>query len=276
MAGRDYSQYIGKEVNGYLIIRVIPKEEYPSYGISLNCSNTMLLCSNGCPKCGPQPRQSHVVFSGRNKFSCHHFASADLAKRAKDKYKAENMDSAIAIIGTTIGAWYVQRLVPKKELPFTPKDVRAYVQCICTECGRATIIDSQNIANAKCSCAYSPQGGLTGQYPRLYAKLKKHFNACYVPATNSYQCYGAKGWRFDDTWIFYKDGKVQLNTKQAILDCIGLGWDESNTELILEKDKLAIELGERVIGPQTVRFTLRAENSLWHFDDEVGEEEGSC
>ena len=37
--------------------------------------------------------------------------------------------------------------------------------------------------------------------------------------------------------------------------------------MILEKDKLAKELGERVIGRQTVRCVDRSENALYHFDD---------
>ena len=58
-----------------------------------------------------------------------------------------------------------------------------------------------------------------------------------------------------------------LNTSVAIADCLEAGWDENDQRMILEKDKLAIELGERVIGRQTVRCVDRSENSLYHFDD---------
>ena len=257
-----YEDLVGKELCGCTVVEILPSEG----------SGTMALVDTHCPKCGVHKVRLRNLLT-KQKSACRHAAylkrKDEMQDNMRHSYERMMRDHAEDWLGRDDGTFHIHEIVT--DVPFTPKPLRTYVRVTCLNCGNEQVIDAQRIGKAKCTrCvrrASWKHGGITAQYSRLYNSLKRHWQKCYDQNCDGYYMCGGKGWHFDERWIRYENGKPMLNTSVAIADCLEAGWDENDSRMILEKDKLAIELGERVIGRQTVRCVDRSENSLYHFDD---------
>lgn len=268
---KDYSGLEGKTFEcGVTVVRIIKKEEWESFGISPNSRHTYALCETHCSICGQKVIQVDTLVRGVRKVACSHAGKqsladtlrANAAKRREAK-TADDLERAENSIGQTLGIHTVESIVCENP-------VRVLARCV--HCGNSHVVRFDHIGDCKCRCqsvrqpVKYPCDELTKKYPRLYNKLKSHWRKCTVEGCDGWDCYGAKGWHFGERWTRRdKNGKLKLNTAVAIQDCLALGWDENNPDLILEKDKKAIELGIREISERTVRFVPRLENSLHHF-----------
>ena len=87
-----------------------------------------------------------------------------------------------------------------------------------------------------------------------------HWQRCYNSKADHYKLYGAKGWHFAKEWL-KPDGYPDYNI--IIPWCLNNGYEIGK---VLEKDKLAYELGIKEIGPRTVRFVSPKENSKYTYD----------
>ena len=269
---KDYSGLEGKTFEcGVTVVRIIKKEERKSFGISLNSRHTFALCETHCSICGQKVIQVDKLVRGVRKVACSHAGKRSLADtlranalKRREAKTANDLSEAKSSIGKTLGIYTVESIVCENP-------VRVLARCV--HCGNSRVVRFDHIGDCKCRCqsvrqpVKHPCDGLTAKYPRLYAILKSHWRKCTVEGCDGWDCYGAKGWHFGERWTRRgKDGKLMLNTAVAIQDCLALGWDENNPDLILEKDKKAIELGIREISERTVRFVPRGENYLYFFD----------
>lgn len=272
---KDYSDLEGKTFEcGVTVVRMIKKDELESFGISSDARHTYALCETHCSICGQKVIPVEKLVGGVRKFACSHASKQSLADtlrcRAAEKREAKianDLSEAKSSIGKTLGIYTVECVACEKP-------VRVLARCV--HCGNSRVVRFDHIGECKCRCQcqcqrpatpYAPCDGLTQKYPRLYAKLKSHWRKCTVEGCDGWDCYGAKGWHFGERWTRRdKNGKLKLNTVVAIQDCLDLGWNEDDPSLILEKDKKAIELGEREISERTVRFVPRDENYLYFFD----------
>ena len=273
---KDYSGLEGKTFEcGVTVVHIIKKEEWESFGIRPDSRHTYALCETHCEICGQKVIPvDHLVRSVR-KFACSHASRqalvdtlrANAAKRREAK-TANDLSEAKSSIGKTLGIHTVDGVACENP-------VRVLARCV--HCGNSRVVRFDHIGDCKCRCQCQrqpvrqpvkcPCDRLTKKYQRLYDKLKSHWQKCTVEGCDGWDCYGAKGWHFGERWTRRdKNGKLKLNTVVAIQDCLALGWDENNPDLILEKDKKAIELGIREISERTVRFVPRRENNLYHFD----------
>ena len=253
---------VGQVIAGCTVLEVFQRE-----------GRRFLRVDSHCPICGI--REIRLDRLRRMKYPCIHSVPNEerlkQGEKSKQKYQRMMREHAESWVGKDTERFHVQGIVT--ETPFKPKPSRTYVCVTCLVCGHKQVIDGNRIEKAKCTkCAIRARrpsgehGGITAQYPRLHSSLKRHWQKCYDPNCDGYYLCGGKGWHFDERWIRYVNGKRMLNTRVAIEDCVAAGWDESNPRMILEKDKLAIELGERVIGRQTIRCVDRSENYLYRFD----------
>ena len=273
---KDYSCLEGKTFEcGVTVVRIIKKEEWESFGIRPDSRHTYALCETHCEICGQKVIHVDSLVRGVRKFACSHASKQALGDtlrcRAAEKREAKtanDLSEAKSSIGKTLGIYTVEDVACENP-------VRVLARCVL--CGNRCVVRFDHIGDCKCRCqsvrqpvrqsVQYPCDELTKKYPRLYNKLKSHWRKCTVEGCDGWDCYGAKGWHFGERWTRRgKDGKLMLNTTVAIQDCLDLGWDENNPDLILEKDKKAIELGEREISERTVRFVPRWENSFYHFD----------
>lgn len=268
---KDYSGLEGKTFEcGVTVVRIIKKEEWGSFGISPNSRRTYALCETHCEICGQKVIQVDALVRGVRKVACSHASRQALADtlranalKRREAKTANDLSEAKSSIGKTLGIYTVESIVCENP-------VRVLARCI--HCGNQMTVRFDHIETCKCRCQCQCQHnpsckGLTYKYPKLYNSLKSHWRKCTVEGCDGWDCYGAKGWHFGERWTRRdKNGKLKLNTVVAIQDCLALGWDENNPDLILEKDKKAIELGIREISERTVRFVPRLENSLHHFD----------
>lgn len=272
---KDYSGLEGKTFEcGVTVVRIIKKEEWESFGIRTDSRHTYALCETHCEICGQKVIPVDHLVRGVRKFACSHASNQALGDmrrcRAAEKREAkiaDDLERAENSIGQTLGIYTVESIVCENP-------VRVLAHCI--HCGNRMTVRFDHIEACKCQCQHKPSHkpshnppckGLTDEYPRLYNKLKSHWRKCTVEGCDGWNCYGAKGWHFGERWTRRdKNGKLKLNTVVAIQDCLALGWDENNPDLILEKDKKAIELGIREISERTVRFVPRSENYLYFFD----------
>lgn len=270
---KDYSGLEGETFEcGVTVVRIIKKEEWESFGISSDARHTYALCETHCSICGQKVIPVDKLVRGVRKFACSHASKQALADtlrcRATERREAKianDLSEAKSSIGKTLGVYTVESIMCENP-------VRVLARCV--HCGNRLVVRFDHIGDHKCRCQYrrpvthySPCDGLTAKYPRLYAILKSHWQKCTVEGCDGWDCYGAKGWHFGERWTRRgKDGKLMLNTTVAIQDCLVLGWDEDDPSLILEKDKKAIELGDREISERTVCFVPRWENNLYHFD----------
>ena len=271
---KDYSGLEGKTFEcGVTVVRIIKKEEWESFGIRPDSRHTYALCETHCEICGQKVIPVDQLVRGVRKFACSHASRqalvdtlrANAAKRREAK-TADDLERAENSIGQTLGIYTVDSIVCENP-------VRVLARCV--HCGNSRVVRFDHIGDCKCRCQCQPVrqpvkhscDELTKKYQRLYTKLKSHWRKCTVEGCDGWDCYGAKGWHFGERWTRRdKNGKLKLNTVVAIQDCLALGWDENNPDLILEKDKKAIELGIREISERTVRFVPRLENFLHHFD----------
>ena len=277
---KDYSGLEGKTFEcGVTVVRIINDHEREDFGIPKNARHTYALCDTHCAICGLKVIPVDKLVHGVRKFACSHASKQSLADalryRAAEKREAKtanDLSEAKSSIGKTLGIYTVEGVACEKP-------VRVLARCV--HCGNSRVVRFDCISEYKCQCQYQyqcqcqcqcqsvqyPCDGLTHKYPRLYTKLKSHWRKCTVEGCDGWDCYGAKGWHFGERWTRRgKDGKLMLNTAVAIQDCLTLGWNEDDHSLILEKDKKAIELGEREISERTVRFVPRGENYLYFFD----------
>ena len=269
---KDYSGLEGKTFEcGVTVIRIIKKDEWESFGIRPDSRHTYALCETHCSVCGQKAIIVDKLVSGVRKVACNHARVQALAdtnranalKRREAKI-ANVLSEAKSSIGKTLGIYTVEGVACENP-------VRVIARCV--HCGYSRVVRFDHISDCKCQCqsvrqsVQYPCDELTKKYPRLYNKLKSHWQKCTVEGCDGWDLYGAKGWHFGERWTRHdKNGKLKLNTAVAIQDCLALGWDENNPDLILEKDKKAIELGIREISERTVRFVPRRENNLYHFD----------
>lgn len=271
---KDYSGLEDKTFEcGVTVVRIIKKEEWESFGIRPDSRHTYALCETHCEICGQKVIPVDKLVRGVRKFACSHARRqalvdtlrANAAKRREAK-TANDLSEAKSSIGKTLGIHTVDGVACENP-------VRVLARCV--HCGNSRVVRFDHIGDCKCRCQCQPVrqpvkypcDELTKKYPRLYAKLKSHWRKCTVEGCDGWDCYGAKGWHFGERWTRRdKNGKLKLNTVVAIQDCLALGWDENNPDLILEKDKKAIELGIREISERTVRFVPRGENYLHFFD----------
>lgn len=273
---KDYSGLEGKTFEcGVTVVRIIKKEEWESFGIRPDSRHTYALCETHCEICGQKVIPVDQLVRDVRKFACSHASKQALADtlrcraaKRREAKTADDLERAENSIGKTLGIYTVESIVCENP-------VRVLAHCI--HCGNRRVFRFDHIADCKCQCqsvrqpvrqpVKYPCDELTKKYPRLYTKLKSHWQKCTVEGCDGWDCYGAKGWHFGERWTRRgKDGKLMLNTAVAIQDCLALGWDENNPVLILEKDKKAIELGIREISERTVRFVPSWENCLHHFD----------
>ena len=273
---KDYSGLEGKTFEcGVSVVRIIKKEEWESFGIRPDSRHTYALCETHCSVCGQKVIPVDQLVRGVRKFACSHASNKALVDvrrcRAAEKREAKIanvLSESKSSIGKTLGIYTVEGVACENP-------VRVIARCV--HCGYSRVVRFDHISDCKCQCqsvrqsvrqsVQYPCDELTKKYPRLYAKLKSHWQKCTVEGCDGWDCYGAKGWHFGERWTRRdKNGKLKLNTVVAIQDCLALGWDENNPDLILEKDKKAIELGEREISERTVRFVPRSENYLYFFD----------
>ena len=273
---KDYSGLEGKTFEcGVTVVHIIKKEEWESFGIRPDSRHTYALCETHCEICGQKVIPVDQLVRGVRKFACSHASRqalvdtlrANAAKRREAK-TANDLSEAKSSIGKTLGICTVDGVVCENP-------VRVLARCV--HCGNSRVVRFDHIGDCKCRCQCQrqpvrqpvkcPCDRLTKKYQRLYDKLKSHWRKCTVEGCDGWDCYGAKGWHFGERWTRRdKNGKLKLNTVVAIQDCLALGWDENNPDLILEKDKKAIELGIREISERTVRFVPRLENYFHHFD----------
>ena len=273
---KDYAYLEGETFEcGVTVVRIINDHEREDFGIPKNAHHTYALCDTHCAICGQKVIPVDKLVHGVRKFACSHASKQSLADtlrcRAAERREAKTADDlkrAENSIGQTLGIYTVESIVCENP-------VRVLAHCI--HCGNSRVVRLDHIGECKCQCqcqcqsvrqsVQHPCDGLTHKYPRLYAKLKSHWRKCTVEGCDGWDCYGAKGWHFGERWTRRdKSGKLKLNTVVAIQDCLDLGWNEDDHSLILEKDKKAIELGEREISERTVRFVPRGENYLYFFD----------
>ena len=268
---KDYAYLEGETFEcGVTVVRIINDHEREDFGIPKDAHHTYALCDTHCAICGLKVIPVDKLVRGVRKFACSHASNKALGDvhrcRAAEKREAKTADDlkrAENSIGQTLGIYTVESIVCENP-------VRVLAHCI--HCGNQMTVRFDHIEVCKCRCQHKPSRnppckGLTDEYPRLYNKLKSHWRKCTVEGCDGWDCYGAKGWHFGERWTRRdKNGKLKLNTVVAIQDCLALGWDENNPDLILEKDKKAIELGIREISERTVRFVPRGENYLYFFD----------
>lgn len=268
---KDYSGLEGKTFEcGVTVVRIIKKEEWESFGIRPDARHTYALCETHCEICGQKVIKVDVLVRGVRKFACSHAGKQALADtlranalKRREAKTANDLSEAKSSIGKTLGIYTVESIVCENP-------VRVLAHCI--HCGNQIIVRFDHIETYKCRCQHKPSRnppckGITGEYRKLYNKLKSHWRKCTVEGCDGWAHYGAKGWHFGERWTRRdKSGKLKLNTVVAIQDCLALGWDENNPDLVLEKDKKAIELGIREISERTVRFVPSCENYLYHFD----------
>lgn len=268
---KDYSGLEGKTFEcGVTVVRILKKEEWGSFGIRPNSRHTYALCETHCEICGQKVIQVNTLVLGVRKVACSHAGKQSLADtlrcraaKRREAKTADDLERAENSIGKTLGIYTVESIVCENP-------VRVLAHCI--HCGNQMTVRFDHIEACKCQCQHKPSYNppckrLTYKYPKLYNSLKSHWQKCTVEGCDGWDCYGAKGWHFGERWTRRdKNGKLKLNTVVAIQDCLALGWDEDNPDLILEKDKKAIELGIREISERTVRFVPRGENYLHHFD----------
>lgn len=271
---KDYSGLEGETFEcGVTVVRIIKKDEWESFGIRPDSRHTYALCETHCEICGQKVIPVDHLVRGVRKFACSHASNQALgdarrcrAAKRREAKTANDLSEAKSSIGKTLGIYTVEDVACENP-------VRVLARCV--HCGNSQVVRFDHIDECKCRCQCQsvrqsvqyPCDGLTQKYPRLYAKLKSHWQKCTVEGCDGWDRYGAKGWHFGERWTCRgKDGKLMLNTAVAIQDCLALGWDENNPDLILEKDKKAIELGIREISERTVRFVPRRENNLYHFD----------
>ena len=269
---KDYSGLEGETFEcGVTVVHIIKKEEWESFGIRPDSRHTYALCETHCEICGQKVIPVDQLVRGVRKVACIHAGRqsladtlrANAAKRREAK-TANDLSGAKSSIGKTLGIYTVEGVACENP-------VRVLARCV--HCGNSRVIRFDHIVDCKCQCqsvrqpVKYPCDELTKKYRRLYTKLKSHWRKCTVEGCDGWDCYGAKGWHFGERWTRRdKNGKLKLNTVVAIQDCLALGWDENNPDLILEKDKKAIELGIREISERTVRFVPRGENYLHFFD----------
>ena len=268
---KDYAYLEGKTCEcGVTVVKIINDHEREGFGIPKDAHHTYALCDTHCEICGQKVIPVDKLVRGVRKFACSHASKKALADalrcRTAEKREAKTADDlerAENSIGQTLGIYTVESIVCENP-------VRVLAHCI--HCGNWTTVRFDHIEGCKCQCQHKPSRnppckGLTAEYPKLYAILKAHWQKCTVEGCDGWDCYGAKGWHFGERWTRRdKNGKLKLNTVVAIQDCLALGWDENNPDLILEKDKKAMELGVREISERTVRFVPRRENYLYRFD----------
>lgn len=269
---KDYAYLEGETFEcGVTVVRIINDHEREDFGIPKDAHHTYALCDTHCAICGLKVIPVDKLVRGVRKFACSHAGKQSLADtlrcRAAERREAKtanDLSEAKSSIGKTLGIYTVEGVACEKP-------VRVIARCV--HCGYSRIVRFDHITDCKCQCqsvrqsVQHPCDELTKKYPRLYNKLKSHWRKCTVEGCDGWDCYGAKGWHFGERWTRRdKSGKLKLNTVVAIQDCLALGWDENNPDLILEKDKKAIELGIREISERTVRFVPRRENHLYHFD----------
>lgn len=131
-------------------------------------------------------------------------------------------------------------------------------KCKCNLCGNIIELPECRITKCKrvsCGCNRTYKRiCYSKEYPQLYAVIKNHFQRCYNNKNGEYVRYGAKGWHFADEWI--KNGSPDY--PKIIQWCLDNGWQHG---LVFEKDYLSFQLGEKVIGPNTVRFVTQNENA---------------
>ena len=271
---KDYAYLEGETFEcGVTVVRIINDHEREDFGIPKDAHHTYALCDTHCAICGLKVIPVDKLVCGVRKFACSHASKQALADtlrcRAAEKREAKTANDlyeAKSSIGKTLGIYTVECVACEKP-------VRVLARCV--HCGNSHVVRFDHIGECKCRCQCQsvrqsvkyPCDGLTKKYPRLYAILKSHWRKCTVEGCDGWDCYGAKGWHFGERWTRRdKNGKLKLNTAVAIQDCLGLGWNEDDRSLILEKDKKAIELGEREISERTVRFVPRGENYLYFFD----------
>ena len=94
---------------------------------------------------------------------------------------------------------------------------------------------------------------------KLHDSISTHWQRCYNVNADLYPFYGAKGWHFAKEWL-KPDGYPDYNV--IIPWCLDNGYEIGK---VLEKDKLAYELGIKEIGPRTVRFVSPKENSKYTY-----------
>ena len=271
---KDYSGLEGKTFAcGVTVVRIIKKDERESFGIRPNSRRTYALCETHCSICGQKVIPVDKLVRGVRKVACSHAGKqaladtlrANAAKRREAK-TANDISEAKSSIGKTLGIYTVEGVACENP-------VRVLAHCV--HCGNSRVLRLDHIVDCKCQCQCRsvlqsvkyPCDELTKKYRRLYTRLKSHWRKCTVEGCYGWDQYGAKGWHFGERWTRRdKNGKLKLNTVVAIQDCLALGWDENNPDLILGKDKKAIELGIREISERTVRFVPRRENNLYHFE----------
>lgn len=271
---KDYAYLEGETFEcGVTVVRIINDHEREDFGIPKDAHHTYALCETHCAICGLKVIPVDKLVHGVRKFACSHASKQALADalrcRTAEKREAKianDLSEAKSSIGKTLGIYTVESIVCENPV---------HVLARCVHCGNSRVVRFDHIGECKCRCQCQsvrqsvqyPCDGLTAKYPRLYAILKSHWRKCTVEGCDGWDCYGAKGWHFGERWTRRgKDGKLMLNTAVAIQDCLDLGWNEDDHSLILEKDKKAIELGEREISERTVRFVPRGENYLYFFD----------
>lgn len=131
-------------------------------------------------------------------------------------------------------------------------------KCRCNRCGNVIELHVCRLLHCSrntCGCDRTYKRKLYWkEYPQLHAVIKNHFQRCYNTNANYYKYYGAKGWHFADEWI--KNGRPDY--PKIIQWCLDNGWQP---DLVFEKDYLSYQLGEKIIGPNTVRFVTRDENA---------------
>ena len=268
---KDYAYLEGETFEcGVTVVRIINDHEREDFGIPKDAHHTYALCDTHCAICGLKVIPVDKLVRGVRKFACSHASKRALADalrcrtaERREAKTANDLSEAKSSIEKTLGIYTVESIVCENP-------VRVLARCV--HCGNQMTVRFDHIEACKCQCQHKPSHnppckGLTDKYPRLYAKLKSHWQKCTVEGCDGWDCYGAKGWHFGERWTRRdKNGKLKLNTTVAIQDCLDLGWNEDDYSLILEKDKKAIELGIREISERTVRFVPRDENYLYFFD----------
>ena len=134
------------------------------------------------------------------------------------------------------------------------KNRQHFMKCIC-ECGRETIIRSQDLSKAK-SCGCYRKKRLPKELLPFEKEIRSRYQGiksrCYNEGTRSYKWYGAKGVTMCDEW---------LNDFYSFYNwCISNGFKK---ELHIDKDELCNELGvhPHVYSPVTCKFITLEENN---------------
>lgn len=141
---------------------------------------------------------------------------------------------------------------------------RFRVQC---ECGNVIELSACRIVNCqRKTCGYCMRKynrELTSRdkkRQKIQDIVKNHWQRCYNSKSDAYSSYGAKGWYFAKEWL-KPDGYPDYSV--IIPWCLDNGYEIGK---VLEKDKLAYELGIKEIGPRTVRFVSPSENQVYTHD----------